>query len=164
MLVRIEAREGGGHLCGVRRGRSFDATVGGQISGISGASRDNTGSREYFDGTVLPSIEFPSDHAVVSAVFHIRRPATLAPAHAIPPPPAETAAEVALNWPAAAAAAAEAPPLAAAAATAAAGAAAAEAAGVGAAAAAAGAMAAGAAAAATGGAWSTSAVAAGESG
>ncbi len=44
-----------------------------QVAGISEASRDNTGSREFFDGTVLPSIAFPSDHAVVSALFHIRR-------------------------------------------------------------------------------------------
>jgi hypothetical protein len=43
------------------------------MAGISEASRDNTGSREFFDGTVLPSIAFPSDHAVVSALFHLRR-------------------------------------------------------------------------------------------
>ena len=40
--------------------------------GVTDAARDNTGHRAFVDGTVLPTLEFPSDHAIVSAVFHLR--------------------------------------------------------------------------------------------
>ena len=36
------------------------------------ASRDNTGKREYTEGMVFPTLDFPSDHGIVAA--------TLAPA------------------------------------------------------------------------------------
>jgi hypothetical protein len=61
------------------------------MAGISEASRDNTGSREFFDGTVLPSIAFPSDHAVVSALFHVRRNPSS------PPPAAEEPVAMAVH-------------------------------------------------------------------
>ena len=42
------------------------------------ASRDNTGRRRFVDGAVLPSAEFPSHHAIVSAGFRISSPPSAA--------------------------------------------------------------------------------------
>ena len=44
---------------------------------MSRATRDNTGRRGFEEGTVLPTLDFPSDHAIVSAVLALRprRPA-----------------------------------------------------------------------------------------
>ena len=43
-----------------------------QVARVSHAARDTTGHRALADGTVLPTLAFPSDHAAISAVFHIR--------------------------------------------------------------------------------------------
>ena len=61
---------------------------GPQTARITGVARDNTGRREFVEATVLPSVEFPSDHASVRAVFHLRaapaQPEAAATAEAVP--------------------------------------------------------------------------------
>ena len=51
----------------------------GQVLGVMDAARDNTGRRIFLEGVVFPSTDFPSDHAIVSAVFSFK------PAVACPP-------------------------------------------------------------------------------
>ena len=55
---------------------------GRRVSGVSAAARDTTGRRRFVDGLVLPTLEFPSDHAVISAVFHLRSDGPHSPAAA----------------------------------------------------------------------------------
>jgi hypothetical protein len=40
-----------------------------QILAVSNAIRDNTGKKNFVEGIVLPSLQFPSDHALVSGSF-----------------------------------------------------------------------------------------------
>ena len=54
-----------------------------QVVRVDGAARDNTGRRRYAEGAAYPSPAFPSDHALVSAVFRLRPDAGR-------PPPAPT--------------------------------------------------------------------------
>ena len=42
--------------------------------------RDNTGRGKYVDGVVLPTADFPSDHAMVSATFRFLPPPPISPA------------------------------------------------------------------------------------
>jgi hypothetical protein len=49
---------------------------------VTAVALDNTGRRERGPAVVLPSVEFPSDHALVSATLRIRRPAAAAAAAA----------------------------------------------------------------------------------
>jgi hypothetical protein len=58
-------------------------TYAAHVETISPPLRDNTGAREYVDAQVLPTTDFPSDHAIVSATIRFR-----------PAAPADTAAEV----------------------------------------------------------------------
>ena len=39
--------------------------------------RDNTGERRYVEDMILPTTSFPSDHAVISATFHMRPQVTV---------------------------------------------------------------------------------------
>jgi hypothetical protein len=51
------------------------------VERVGGAARDNTGGRAFVDGTVLPTLNFPSDHAIVSAMVVLwERPRPLCPA------------------------------------------------------------------------------------
>jgi hypothetical protein len=49
---------------------------------VAAAGRDNTGRRRYVDGMVFPTRDFPSDHALITAIFHPVRPSTPEPAAA----------------------------------------------------------------------------------
>ena len=43
-----------------------------QVNQFSNMRRDNTGSKHFVDGLVLPSLQFPSDHAMVSATVEFQ--------------------------------------------------------------------------------------------
>jgi hypothetical protein len=43
-----------------------------QFEAVSNAVKDNTGSGSYREGICFPTVEFPSDHAAVSAVLKPR--------------------------------------------------------------------------------------------
>ena len=42
------------------------------VESMSPPSRDNTGARAYSDTLILPTVDFPSDHAIVSATLRFR--------------------------------------------------------------------------------------------
>jgi hypothetical protein len=53
-----------------------------QMASVTRACRDNTARRRYAEGAVFPTLDFPSDHALISAVFLPGRG---------PPPPSRVA-------------------------------------------------------------------------
>ena len=47
----------------------LDPPAPAQMAGVARAGRDNTGRRRYAEGAVFPTLDFPSDHALISAAF-----------------------------------------------------------------------------------------------
>ena len=52
-------------VCALRR------WLAAQVRRIEEITRDNTGQRVFMEGLVLPTASFPSDHAMISATFHL---------------------------------------------------------------------------------------------
>ena len=49
-----------------------------QVKEVSDVARDNTGSRKFVEGLVLPSLEFPSDHVILSTCISFQMPSNQA--------------------------------------------------------------------------------------